>query len=352
MRFKLLGHSGLRVSEICLGAMTFGDGAGWTATKEESRRIFDVYAEAGGNFIDTANRYTGGVSERHLGEFIQTDRERLVVATKYTASTRPGDANAGGNHRKNLVQALDASLKRLRTDYIDVYWVHAWEFLTPVEEVMRALDDAVRVGKVLYVGMSDAPAWVVARANTLAELRGWTPFIGIQVEYSLLERTVERELVPMAAALDLGVLAWGPLGGGALTGKYAGDGDATADGARRLPAGDRRLSERNMEIARVVAEVASDLGVPSVQVALAWLRARTGPVVIPIVGARRAAQLQESLGCLDVTLGDEHLDRLDEASRVSLGFPHDFLRALRGADVTGGVMEAIDYHRAQRAGAN
>jgi aryl-alcohol dehydrogenase-like predicted oxidoreductase len=344
MRFKLLGRSGLRVSEVCLGTMTFSDGSGWTASKEESRRIFETYLERGGNFVDTANRYAGGTSERILGELIAGERERLVVGTKYTASTRRGDPNASGNHRKNLVQSLDASLKRLGTDYIDVYWVHAREFLTPIEEVMRALDDVVRAGKVLYVGISDTPAWVVARANTLAEMRGWTSFVGLQIEYSLLERTVEGELLPMAAALDLGVLAWGPLGGGALTGKYGRE-DAAGEGERRLGPGDRRLTERNLEIAHVVGGVAGELGIPPAQVALAWLRARPGAVVIPIVGARRKEQLEESLGYLEVTLDDEHLRRLDEATRVPLGFPHDFLRAMRRADASGGVAGAIDDHR-------
>ncbi len=328
MRYKLLGRSGLRVSELCLGAMTFGDdaGEGWGASREESRRIFDVYIEAGGNFIDTANNYTGGNSERYVGELVARDRDRFVVATKYTAPTRPGDPNSGGNHRKALIQSLDASLKRLGTDYIDLYWVHVWEYLTPVDEVMRALDDMVQAGKVLYVGISDAPAWVVSQANTLADLRGWTPFAGLQIEYSLIQRTVERELVPMANALDLAVLAWGPLGRGLLTGKYSRDGSTSAEHAR-LSAGDARLSERNLEIAAVVNEVAAELGARPAQVALAWLRSRPG-VVIPIVGARTAPQLEETLGCLDLDLPDDALRRLDEASRVSLGFPHDFVTGM------------------------
>jgi aryl-alcohol dehydrogenase-like predicted oxidoreductase len=348
MRYKLLGRSGLRVAELCLGTMTFGEDWGFGASKEESRRIFDTYLEAGGNFVDTANRYTGGTSERYLGEFIASERERIVLATKYTANVRPGDPNGGGNHRKSLVEALDGSLKRLGSDYIDVYWVHAWEYLTPVEEVMRALDDQVRAGKILYVGISDAPAWVVSRANMLAELRGWSPFIGLQIEYSLLERTVERELVPMAGALDLGVLAWGPLGGGALTGKYSANG-AGPDEPRRLSEGDRRLTERSQAIAATVDEVAGEIGAPASQVAIAWLRARREAVVIPIVGARTASQLAETLGCLDLELSDDHLRRLDEASRVRLGFPHDFLAGLRKREVSsGGAMAAVDDHRSRR----
>jgi aryl-alcohol dehydrogenase-like predicted oxidoreductase len=343
MRYKLLGRSGLRVSELCLGAMTFGDesGGGWGSSKEESRRIFEAYVEAGGNFIDTANNYMGGKSERTVGELVAPDRDRFVIATKYTAPTRAGDPNSGGNHRKALVQSLDQSLKRLGTDYVDLYWIHLWEFMTPVEEVMRALDDAVRAGKVLYVGISDAPAWVVAQANTLAELRAWTPFAGLQIEYSLIQRTVERELVPMARALDLAVLAWGPLGRGLLTGKYAGDGTTTAEHAR-LPVGDARLSERNLAIAAVVSEVADELGVRPAQVALAWLRGRPG-VVIPIVGARTAGQLEESLGRLDLELPEHAVHRLDEASRVSLGFPHDMLAGLLGRQIAAGGMP--DDHR-------
>src|SRR3989304_5844190 len=196
MRYKLLGRSGLRVSDLCLGAMTFGDEWGWGASKEESRRMFEVFAEAGGNFIDTANYYTNGTGERFVGEFVASERERFVIATKYTLNMRPDDPNGGGNHRKNLVQSLEASLARLRTDYIDLYWV--------------------RAGKALYVGISDPPAWVVARANTFADWKGWTPFVGLQIPYSLIERTPERDLLPMAEALDLAVPPWGTLGGGVL----------------------------------------------------------------------------------------------------------------------------------------
>src|ERR671929_1690213 len=220
MKYQLLGKSGLRVSELCLGAMTFGEEWGWGASKEECDKIFNAYVDAGGNFIDTANNYTGGTSEKYVGEFISGDRDRFVLATKYTSNTRRGDPNAGGNHRKNIAQSLETSLKRLNTDYIDLYWVHAWDPLTPIEETMRALDDMVRAGKILYIGISDAPAWVVSQANTLANLKGWTEFTGLQIEYSLIERTPERELLPMADALNIGVTAWSPLGGGVLTGKY------------------------------------------------------------------------------------------------------------------------------------
>ena len=220
MRYKLLGKSGLRVSELALGTMTFGEEWGWGASKEECHKMFDAYAHAGGNFIDTANRYTEGTAERIIGELIAADRAHFVLASKYTLKMRNGDPNYCGNHRKNMVQSLEASLKRLHTDYLDLFWVHAWDFLTPVEEVMRGLDDLVRAGKVLYIGISDTPAWVIAQANTMAELRGWTSFVGMQAQYSLIERTPERELLPMARALDIGVLPWGILGAGVLSGKY------------------------------------------------------------------------------------------------------------------------------------
>src|SRR6266581_7636663 len=239
MRFRLLGNSGLRVSEFALGTMTFGDDWGWGSAREESQKVYDAFREAGGNFIDTANIYTNGTSESFLGEFMQGHRQSVVMATKYTNADPGKDPNAAGNQRKNMMQAVEASLKRVQTDYIDLYWVHMWDQITPVEEVMRGLDDLVRQGKVLYVGISDAPAWWIAQANTMAELRGWTQFIGLQIEYSLMERTVERELIPMAKALNLGVLAWSPLARGVLTGKYHGDGKA--DGGRMINEGMRYL---------------------------------------------------------------------------------------------------------------
>src|SRR5579864_161566 len=230
MKYRLLGNSGLRVSEAALGTMTFGEDWGWGTAKDEARKVYDAFREAGGNFVDTANMYTNGTSESFLGEFMQGHRPSVVLATKYTNSAPGNDPNAAGNQRKNMMQAVEASLRRLKTDYIDLYWLHNWDQLTPAEEVMRGFDDLVRQGKILYAGVSDAPAWWVAQANTLASLRGWSPFIGLQIEYSLTERTVERELIPMAKALDLGLVAWSPLGGGVLTGKY--DGAQPAEGAR------------------------------------------------------------------------------------------------------------------------
>jgi aryl-alcohol dehydrogenase-like predicted oxidoreductase len=342
MRYKLLGKSGLRVSELCLGTMTFGDSWGWGANKEESKRIFDAYAEAGGNFIDTANLYTNGESERFIGEFVQGEREHFVVATKYTNAPPGTDPNAAGNQRKNLVQSINASLKRLGVDYIDIYWVHAWDPMTPVEELMRALDDQVRQGKVLYVGISDAPAWIVSRANAIAESRGWTPFISLQVEYNLAQRTPERELLPMARALDVGVTAWSPLASGLLSGKYT----------RGVNGEERRLSkmsreepdERSLRIAWEVDALADELGVPSAQVALAWVRQH--PNVIPILGARTVSQLQSNLQSLEVTLTSDQLERLNDVSRIELGFPHDFLRQDGPrAFAYGGMLEQIDDPR-------
>jgi aryl-alcohol dehydrogenase-like predicted oxidoreductase len=327
MRLRRLGRSGLRVSELCLGAMTFGDGSGITADRETSRRVLDAYLDAGGNFVDTANAYAGGLSEQHLGEFLEGRRDEVVVATKYTAPIA-GDPNARGNHRKSLVRSLEQSLRRLRTDYVDLLWIHVWDYSTPVEEVLRALDDQVRAGKVLHVGISDVPAWAVAQANTLAALRGWTQFVGLQIEYSLVERTVERELIPMAAAFDLPVLAWGPLAGGLLTGKYAGGAAGAGASPRRLEEGDRRLTDRNHAIAATVIEVASDAGVEPSQAAIAWLLARRAATVVPIVGARTPEQLASSLAAAEVELSDEHMARLDEASAVDMGFPHEFLERI------------------------
>jgi aryl-alcohol dehydrogenase-like predicted oxidoreductase len=317
----LLGKSGLRVSEASLGTMTFGDEWGWGSPKDEARKVYETYREAGGNFIDTANFYTGGTSEKFVGEFIKGHRESVVLATKYSNAVPGDDPNAAGNHRKSMMQALEASLKRLQTDYIDLYWVHIWDGITPVEEVMRGRDDLVRQGKVLYVGISDAPAWWIAQANTLAELRGWTEFIGLQIEYSLMERTVERELIPMAKGLNLGVLAWSPLARGVLTGKYHGEGNA--EGGRMANEGmkDFILEEQHATpIISAVKSVSEQTGRSMAQVALAWLRYRTVPV-IPIIGARKVSQLQDNLASLDLELSAEQLKSLDEASRIELGFP-------------------------------
>jgi len=346
MRYKLLGRTGLRVSEICLGTMTFGEDWGWGASKDESRKILDHFLDAGGNFIDTANLYTNGTSETFLGEFLQGRRERAVLATKYTNAAPGTDPNAAGNHRKSMAQALEASLRRLKTDYVDLYWLHIWDFLTPVDEVMRAFDDFVRAGKVLYAGISDAPAWVVSRANTIAELRGWTPFAGLQVEYSLAERTPERDLLPMADALEIAVTPWSPLAGGLLTGKYAGGQQKQGEGRYDNPMmkGFAANDERKARIADAVKSIAQEVGGSPAQVALAWLLHRPYRVpVIPIVGARKLAQVQDNLACVDVKLSGDHLRRLDEVSAIELGFPHEFFTKdmVRGF-AYGGLRDKID----------
>ncbi|WP_164929295.1 aldo/keto reductase [Gloeobacter violaceus] len=353
MRYKLLGRSGLRVSELCLGTMTFGDEWGWGGSSEESRKMFDIFANVGGNFIDTANAYTNGTSEKLVGEFIAPERDRFVVATKYTANTRPGDPNAGGNARKSLVQGIEGSLKRLGTEYIDLLWVHAWDFMTPIEEVMRSLDDAVRQGKVLYIGISDTPAWIVSRANTLAQCYGWTPFIGLQIEYSLIERTPERDLVPMANALELGITPWSPLAGGVLSGKYnkgkdseaaQEEGDDNGGGSKRKDQGgiSAELTERNLNIAAEVGKIAEEVDRTAPQVALNWLRQQPG-TVIPIIGGRKASQIEDNLGCLEFTLTPEQMQRLEAVSGIELGFPHDFLQGeMLNNFVHGGTLDQID----------
>jgi len=323
MKYRLLGNSGLRVSELALGAMTFGT-EDWGADQAESRRVYDGFREAGGNFIDTANVYSAGRSESFLGEFIADERERIVLATKYTGITRGRDVNASGNSRKNMMDAVHASLTRLRTDYIDLYWVHVRDFMTPIEEVMRGLDDLVRQGKVLYVGISDTPAWEVARANTLAALRGWTPFVGLQVRYSLLDRAVERELLPMAKELDLAVTPWDTLGSGILTGKYNAGKDGRLASAKGRASLRGLVKDRDLTIAAEVMKVAEKIGRTPAQVALAWVRQGEG-VVIPLVGAKTREQLDENLGCLEFELDPSDKTALDEASRIELGFPHDFL---------------------------
>jgi aryl-alcohol dehydrogenase-like predicted oxidoreductase len=323
MRYRLLGNSGLRVSEAALGTMTFGDDWGWGAAKDESRKVYEAFREVGGNFVDTANLYTNGTSESFLGEFMQGHRHSIVMATKYTNAVPGTDPNAAGNHRKSMMQAVEASLKRLGTDYIDLYWVHVWDQITPVEEVMRGLDDLVRQGKVLYVGISDAPAWWIAQANTLAHLRGWSPFIGLQIEYSLIERTVERELIPMAKALNLGLTAWAPLSNGVLTGKYHGHGSSEPGRmSSDMLKGFMPEQQRTDRIVAAVKTVSDEIGHSMAQVALAWLRYRPVPV-IPIIGARKLSQLQDNLASFDLTLSAGQLKTLDEASRIELGFPHD-----------------------------
>ncbi len=324
MRYRRFSRSGLRVSEFCLGTMTFGEEWQFGASKEGSKAIFDEFCESGGNFIDTANSYTYGTSERLVGEFIKSEREYFIVSTKYTLTVRPRDPNGGGNHRRNMVYSLERSLKQIGVDHIDIFWVHVWDYGTRVDEVMRGLDDLVRGGKILHIGISYTPAWIVSQADTLAELRGWTQFVGIQVEYNLLERTSEIELIPMACALDLAVLAWAPLGGGVLSGKYVRKGDRVyiEDSKRGQWLNSNRLTSRTLDIASCVDLIATEIGCTSAQVALAWLRARHG--VIPIVGARTIDQIRENLGSVNVVLSGAQLEQLETISEIKHGYPHEF----------------------------
>lgn len=343
MKYKLLGRSGLRVSEICLGTMTFGDEWGWGANFEESEKQFRAYLEAGGNFIDTANRYTEGTSEKFLGELIKQSgkRDEIVLATKYALVTHERSLNLAGNHRKNMVQTVEGSLKRLQTERIDILYLHAWDFTTHLDEVMRSLDDLVRMGKVLYVAISDTPAWIVSRANMLADLRGWSPFIALQIEYSLLQRTVERDLIPMAEALDLGIVGWAPIAGGALTGKYL---QENAN-AKRLKPDSVRLSERNQNITKEVVAIAEEMHCSPAQLAIRWVMQK-GKNIFPIVGARNEIQLKDSLAAAQLNISEEYMQRLDEVSKIELGFPHEFLKGDGVRDILfGGQLGELEIHR-------
>ncbi len=352
MKYKLLGKSGLRVSELCLGAMTFGEDWGSFlkgASKEESKKIFNLFVQAGGNFIDTANIYQNGTSEKYVGEFIASERDKFVLATKYTLTTNPNDPNAGGNHRKNLFQSVNASLKRLNTEYIDLLWVHIWDYMTPIEEVMRSLDDLIRSGKILYIGISDAPAWIVSRANTISELRGWSYFIGLQIMYSLIERTPERELLSMARSLDIGVTAWSPLGMGVLAGKYNKD-NKNKEPKRfdpNHPMVSTFVNERNISIAKEVQAIANEIEKTPSQVALNWIiNQKKKGVIIPILGVRTQAQMIDNLGCLEFELDSEQMKRLNEKSKIELGFPYDFISSdvIRN-QIYGNLYSSIEYHR-------
>lgn len=330
--YRLLGNSGLRVSPLALGTMTFGWGADW----DEARAIFDAYVGRGGNFVDTANGYADGTAEQMVGDFARSRREELVIATKYSMPTRPGDPNSGGNSRKSMVRSVEGSLSRLQTDYIDLLYLHIWDGATPVEEVLRAMDDLVRAGKVLYVGISDIPAWQVSRMQATAQLRGWAPLVALQIPYNLVERTVERDLVPMAETMGLGVIPWSPLAGGVLTGKYSRS-DLEADVApgaggqqpsrKDVAVGNGFLTARGLGIAEVVKDIAAKVGTAPSRVALAWTLLNPA-VTASVVGARTPAQLDDNLGALQVELVAEHQARLEEVSAIDLGFPHEALRRL------------------------
>jgi aryl-alcohol dehydrogenase-like predicted oxidoreductase len=336
--YRLLGRSGLRVSPLSLGTMTFGM-PGWGTDMDEAQTMLGLFCDAGGNFVDTANFYAQGESERMLGELLRERRQRMVIATKYSLAMGAGDPNASGNQRKNMVQAVEDSLQRLRTDYIDLLYLHLWDNRTPAEEVLRAFDDLVRSGKVLYAGISDTPAWQVSRMQAIAELRGWTPFIALQVPYNLTERTVEREFMPMAQEMGIGVLPWSPLAGGVLSGKYSredlGDKPATDSARRDINLATGRLTERSLAIAEVVNAVAVELRHSPAQVALAWTLCNAA-VTSPIIGARNSAQLKDNLGALAIVFSDEHRARLDSASRVDTCFPHDMIDTPKADLMLGG----------------
>jgi aryl-alcohol dehydrogenase-like predicted oxidoreductase len=320
MKYKLLGRSGLKVSELCLGTMGFGTEAGWGADKGTSFAIMDAFANAGGNFMDTANVYKLGTSERLIGEYISNhDRDYFVLATKYSLKDNLTNPNASGNNRKNMMRSVEESLKRLKTDFIDVLYLHIWDDITPVDEVLRAMDDLIKQGKVNYAAISDTPAWVVAKGNTMAELMGWNQFIALQVEYSLLARTPERELIPMAKHFGMTVTPWAPLGGGALTGKYL------RGEKGRIKPESNRLNDRSAGITKVVMAIADEMNVSASHVALRWTM-QQGFSSVPVVGATKVSQLEDNLKTIDIMLSEENLKKLNDASAIELGFPGDFFK--------------------------
>lgn len=365
MRYLTFGRAtGLRVSEIALGTSRFGPAPGggpqagadrsaqapplWArrgggADREEARKIFDGFAEAGGTFLDTADCYQSGEAETLLGEFLSADRDHFVLATKFTCGDAPQPGVSGtGNSRKNIVRSVEASLRRLRTDYIDLYWAHFPDALTPTEEILAALDHLTRSGKILHAGLSNFPAWRVSRAVTLAETRPWSPVIGVQSEYHLINRTAERETLPMAEALGLGVAVWSPLGGGLLTGAYrrGPKGWVNAEG-RRHP---RHHTDRAEAIVAALGEVAAETGAPPSHVALAWVRARaarSATALVPLVGPRSAAQLTEYLQALETVLTPEQTARLDEVSAEPPGSPHEITALVRDS-LLGGSAGQVD----------
>ncbi len=321
-KYITLGRSGLRVSPLCLGTMTFGEDLGWGSSVEESRQIMDRFIELGGNFLDTANFYTKSHSEKIIGDHIgqnKARRDRLVLATKFSGNLYPGDPNGGGSNRKSIVSACENSLRRLQTDYIDLYWLHNWDMHTPIEETMAALDDLVRTGKVRYIGVSDTPAWKIAEANVLARFRGWSSFIGLQIEYSLLERSVEQELVPMAREFGLGITPWSPLKSGALSGKYnrKNAGQVKPDRSTFIQA---FINEKTYVIVDQLEEIARKHDSTPARVALAWLQAKPG-VTSVIIGARRISQLEDNVKATELKLTTEEIGKLDLLTKPTFGFP-------------------------------
>ncbi len=327
MKYKLLGRSGMRVSEICFGAMTFGEETGFGAPKEECRKMYDTFVEVGGNFIDTADLYGYGISENMLGDFIGSNRDRIVLATKFTSNMSADDPNGGGNQKKHMVQALEHSLKRLNTDYVDVYWIHHWDFTTPIVEVMRALDDQVRAGKVLHIGASNTPAWVISYANAIAEERGWTPFSAMQLHYNLVERSIESDFFALANAQDMVITPWSPLAGGLLTGKFDRDADKKARKGSRIDDGKWPVgvTEEKVAVSEKASTIAREIGQTTAQVALKWMMQHPSGRVVPIAGARNLDQLKDNLGATEFDLTDEQLGTLNEVSAVVPRYPASLL---------------------------
>lgn len=341
MHYQLLGRSGLRVSELALGTMTFGEDWGWGASKDECRSIFDAYVQAGGNFIDTACNYTEGTSEKFVGEFVASDRDYYVIATKYSLRPRnanPNDPNAGGNNRKNMIRSVESSLKRLNTDYIDLLYLHMWDYTTSIEEVMRGFDDLIKAGKVLYVGFSDTPAYVVSKANMLANLRSLSPVVAIQLPYNIFRRDPERDLFPMANEEDIGVTVWGILGGGVLTGKYR---DERA--IKRY----QEASEEGMAIGDEIVKLSKEIGCTPSQIAINWVRQQSkNAQIIPILGVRSLNQLKDNLGVLEFELTSEQMQNIDELSDFKPGFPWTFLHEASVLElIHGKTYGLLDLHR-------
>lgn len=331
MKYYLLGKSGLRVSELSLGTMTFGTELGWGTDMNEARKILDLYIDRGGNFVDTANIYMNGSSEKMLGELLGEKRNQIVLSTKYSMHGQTGDPNGGGNHRKSMVHSVEESLKRLKTDYIDLLYMHMWDNTTSVEEILRAMDDLVRSGKVLYVGISDTPAWQASRMQAIADLRGWSPLVALQIEYSLIERTSERDLIPMANEMGLGVIPWSPLAGGLLSGKYtredfqhSADSVEIRDTKKSSIINQGKFTERNMLIVEEVNRIAEEVNKLPAQIALAWLLSQK-TITSTTLGVRTVEQLENNLGSLEVNLSFDQIKRLNDVSRIDLGFPHEIL---------------------------
>jgi aryl-alcohol dehydrogenase-like predicted oxidoreductase len=342
--YRLLGRSGLRVSPICLGTMTFGIKADWGSEDADAEKMFNHYVEQGGNFIDTANMYGMGASESLVGKFSKGRRDQLVIATKYTMTMRWGDANASGNHRKNMIRAVEDSLTRLQTDYIDLLYLHMWDRRTPAEEVMRAFDDLVRAGKIMYVGLSDLPAWLAARMHAIAEVRGWSPPVVLQLLYNLTDRNIEREFMPLAMETGMGVLPWAPMGSGVLTGKYTrkdldtpiSSNPADMNNRAKINVASGRLNARNLDIADAVVQLAREMNRTPAQVAVAWTLLNPA-VTAPIIGARTFAQAKENLAALEIDFTPQQVERLAKITAIEHGFPYDMFMSELAVNMLGGV---------------